>query len=320
MIFSVVTPSFKSLPWLRLAVASVRDQVHDSAALGKESPTGVVACSPKDSPLFHVEHIVQDACSPGIEEFAREVDADFYRDGQLIFRASSVHPRYSLTIISESDSGMYDAINRGFSRAKGHILSWLNCDEQYLPGCLATVNGFLSRNPTVDAVVGDMILVDSRGEILSYRKSVMAGRIYIRMHHLSIPSCTTFYRKSAVFTTGPIDASRRVIADALWVSSMLTHKMKYRTFPQPLAAFSLTGDNLSDQIQARAELEEWQSTSPLLYRVLSRPMKLLHWIHKLFSGAYTKRPVGISLYTFSSPDVRVTFEREKTPTNWPLAG
>jgi hypothetical protein len=34
-----------------------------------------------------VEHIIQDAGSPGIEDFAREVGADFYRDGNLVFDA-----------------------------------------------------------------------------------------------------------------------------------------------------------------------------------------------------------------------------------------
>ncbi|MBT8037076.1 MAG: glycosyltransferase [Verrucomicrobiae bacterium] len=30
-------------------------------------------------------------------------------------------------IYKEKDSGMYDAINRGFKKAKGDILAWLNC-------------------------------------------------------------------------------------------------------------------------------------------------------------------------------------------------
>jgi glycosyltransferase involved in cell wall biosynthesis len=44
--------------------------------------------------------------------------------------------------LSEPDNGMYDAINKGFRLAKGRILAYLNCDEQYLPGTLKYVNAW----------------------------------------------------------------------------------------------------------------------------------------------------------------------------------
>src|SRR4029450_671286 len=70
-----------------------------------------------------VEHIVQDAGST---------------DGTLDWLTRDT--RGSAFI--ERDSGMYDGVNRGLRRAEGDILSYLNCDEQYLPGCLQTVESF----------------------------------------------------------------------------------------------------------------------------------------------------------------------------------
>ena len=63
------------------------------------------------------EQLVQDACST---------------DGtpEWLFRQPD------LKAVSEPDAGMYDAINRAWGRAQGQILSWLNSDEQYLPGTL----------------------------------------------------------------------------------------------------------------------------------------------------------------------------------------
>jgi glycosyltransferase involved in cell wall biosynthesis len=74
--FSIVTPTFRQLDWLRLCIASVRDQV-------VATPTTLEA---RRSTLS-VEHIIQDAETPGIEELARELGAEFYRNGQLIFHA-----------------------------------------------------------------------------------------------------------------------------------------------------------------------------------------------------------------------------------------
>jgi len=39
-------------------------------------------------PTLRVEHLIQDAGTPGIEDFAREINADFYQDGELVFSSS----------------------------------------------------------------------------------------------------------------------------------------------------------------------------------------------------------------------------------------
>ena len=66
------------------------------------------------------EHIVQDSCSD---------------DGTQDWLTKDSRVRAFI----EKDGGMYDAVNRGYRRATGDILCYLNCDEQYLPGALATV-------------------------------------------------------------------------------------------------------------------------------------------------------------------------------------
>ena len=45
---------------------------------------------------------------------------------------------------------MYDAVNRGMRKARGEIIAYINCDEQYLPGALKAVEEFFARNPEVE--------------------------------------------------------------------------------------------------------------------------------------------------------------------------
>ena len=81
-----------------------------------------------DQQGVEVEHIVQDSCSDdGTQDWLP-------RD-----------PRVKAFV--EKDAGMYDAVNRGYRRATGDIFAYFNCDEQYLPGALKTVQGFLKRIP-----------------------------------------------------------------------------------------------------------------------------------------------------------------------------
>ncbi len=116
-----------------------------------------------------LEHIVQDSVS---------------NDGTLDWLPTD--PR--VTAYIEKDEGMYDAVNRGLRRAKGDLLAYLNCDEQYFPGALRAVYDYFQANPKVDVVFADTIVVDQSGKFLACRKAVQPLR-----HHVPGQSSPDFY-------------------------------------------------------------------------------------------------------------------------------
>ncbi len=63
-------------------------------------------------------------------------------------------------VVSEPDRGQSDALNKGFARARGEILGWLNSDDIYLPGAFAAAARVFATRPEVEVVYGDWYTID----------------------------------------------------------------------------------------------------------------------------------------------------------------
>jgi len=123
------------------------------------------------------EHIIQDATSTD--------DTPAWLESQS-----------NLMAISEKDAGMYDAINRAWARSNGDFLSWLNSDEQYLPGTLAKVQAYFDTHPDVDVVFGDYIVTDPDGHPIALRREIPFRKIYVANSFLNMQSATIFLGES----------------------------------------------------------------------------------------------------------------------------
>ena len=110
------------------------------------------------------------------------------------WNGSKVMPTARLFV--EPDRGMYDALTKGISRAAGDIISHLNSDEQYLPGALEIVHRFFTRNPKIEVLFGDAILISAEGTPLGYRRIISPLRSHTVACHLGTLTCSTFFRRS----------------------------------------------------------------------------------------------------------------------------
>lgn len=108
--------------------------------------------------------------------------------------------------ISEKDDGTADAINKGFERAVGDILAYLNSDDYYYEDTLERVAKIFESNPDVDVVYGDCVFVDSKGQFIRYFSEI---EDYDRQRLLNnsdfIMQPSTFWRKRVYQEYGPFD-------------------------------------------------------------------------------------------------------------------
>src|SRR5690348_14672359 len=67
--------------------------------------------------------------------------------------------------VSEQDHGQTDAINKGFNRANGEILAWLNSDDTYHPQAVAEAVKYLIEHPEVGMVYADCNFIDEQDRV-----------------------------------------------------------------------------------------------------------------------------------------------------------
>jgi glycosyltransferase involved in cell wall biosynthesis len=304
--FSVVTPSFGQLEWLELCVASVRDQVANSAKQGADRGDGPLVAggeSAEEAEALSIEHIVCDGGSEGIEEFRQRMRARFPQT-----------PHYRLEFVIGPDAGMYDAINKGLRRASGDICSYLNCDEQLLPGALAAAGDYFGNHADTDVVFGDTVVVGRNGEPLCYWRPYVPSLAHLAGATLNTLSCSTFFRRSVVEAGHLFEPQWKAVGDLRWIRGLLEQRRRMACVPKPLAAFTFLGDNLGAGAKARQEFEASRESRSGAVRWLRRGM---HGMRKLFSGAYVRRKVTYDLFALSDPLRRRRFTCESLGWTWP---
>ena len=138
--------------------------------------------------------------------------------------------------VSEPDHGQADAIVKGFKRATGNILGFLNSDDYLLPHSLQVVAGEFSKNESLEFVVGRSIVVDRQSK-LKYTWTPP----FINYWTMLCTGCwfhqpASFWRKSAYDEVGGIDASLRFALDYdLFVR--LAKRKRPKIIKEILAAF-----------------------------------------------------------------------------------
>jgi glycosyltransferase involved in cell wall biosynthesis len=103
--------------------------------------------------------------------------------------------------IQEPDTGMSQAINRGFDRARGEWVMWLNADDRLQPGVLAQLKEILRRS-TADVVYGDFNFVQEDGRFLRVVRSPRWSLFVHVHHHCFIGSTAAFYRRQTIIDAG----------------------------------------------------------------------------------------------------------------------
>jgi glycosyltransferase involved in cell wall biosynthesis len=225
-LISIITPSFNQADFIGDALESVRGQNYENW-----------------------EHLVIDG---------RSTDGTI----DLLQYESTKSGKCRMSWVSEGDTGQSEALNKGFRRATGEIIGWLNSDDRYRPDCFEHVVKAFRENPNADVIYGDYSIVDEAGGVLRIRREIEFNAFILRYHHvLYIPTTATFFR-------------RRIFAEGNWLNERLQYAMdleffirlsergyRFKHIPHLLADFRMQPDSKTCRAPDQQRMEHRQVVS-----------------------------------------------------------
>lgn len=148
-------------------------------------------------------------------------------------------------VVREKDAGMSDGINRGFRRATGDWVMWLNTDDYLLPGALEQVARFAAQHPGVDVIYGDVEFVDADKRHLRFKREHEFNFNVLLFYGCYIQSTATFFHRRIIEAGHLLDVDYRVCMDFEYYVRLARLGYRFAHLPEVLAAFRWHETNTS---------------------------------------------------------------------------
>lgn len=191
-------------------------------------------------------------------------------------------------VLSESDQGIYYAMNKGLALATGDIIGFLNSDDFYSDKNVIAEVVAMFNLPGTEAIYGDLDYVSLHNKFQIVRKwrsgEYAKGRFYAGWMP---PHPTFFARKSVYDQFGGYDTRLRSSADyELMLRLGLVHNVTMKYLPKVMVKMRMGGQsNRSFRNRILAHLEDrkvWKllGLTPRIYSLWLKPLQKLrqYWI------------------------------------------
>ncbi len=124
------------------------------------------------TPCFNSERFIVETIRSVIDQGYPDLEY-FIVDGGSTDNTVKIIQKYEKSItwwVSEPDQGMYDALNKGFSRSTGEIMLWINSDDFLFPKSLFSIAKVFNDLPEINWIHGLKVTIDKDGVVLNVRK------------------------------------------------------------------------------------------------------------------------------------------------------
>ena len=178
-LISIITPAFNSADVIEKCILSVKNQTYNN-----------------------IEHIIIDG---GSTDRTKEILEKYAKE-------------YNLKWISEKDSGVSDAMNKGFRMASGQIFSWIDSDNFYLHDDFISEIMAVHNSKDIDIVLTNCFLNYTGSKKMHLvNPKIPTFDSLLNIGNSITPECV-FFKRDLFFKVNGFDVSLKLLADYdLWI-------------------------------------------------------------------------------------------------------
>jgi glycosyltransferase involved in cell wall biosynthesis len=143
------------------------------------------------------------------------------------------------------DRGPADGLNKAFTRATGELLSYLNADDLYLPGCFRAAARAAEHYPSAAVIYGDGYKANAEGKVVRRVISTQFGAKRFVYGGALVLQQSTFYRAEAFRAVGGFNLQNRTSWDAELLLDMALKKMPMVHVPGYWSVFRIHSDSIT---------------------------------------------------------------------------
>jgi glycosyltransferase involved in cell wall biosynthesis len=260
--FSIVTPSYNQARFIEETIESVISQKGD----------------------FYIQYIIGDAGS-------KDGSVDIIKRYDKLVKSKGFKPNcLGVTIEwwSKKDKGQSDAINKGFKKATGEYLAWLNSDDVYYPGAMAAALKEFDKDKNLGLVYTDFEDIDAESKHLENRHADPFDLERIVHVGNMVPQPASFMLREAAKSVGFLNEKYHYAMDYdLWIR--IGQKYTVKKTKGCWAKFRLHDESKTVSLEKKFWKEVWE---------ISRK-----------NGADITSPIFINHYFSVSPFLMTTINR-----------
>ncbi|MGA1824852.1 MAG: glycosyltransferase family 2 protein [bacterium] len=191
MVVTIITPSYNQGDYIEQTIKSVINQTYP-----------------------HIEYFIYDGCS---------TDRTYN-----VLKKYAKHKRVA-GIVMEKDNGQADVIIKGFKRARGEIVGWINSDDRLAPNIVEKSVDAFNKNEYISITYGDIQFIDNQGR--NIKKKIPYSSIskdYLLNTNYVVYQQGSFYRKKIVEQIGYLNKNLYYCMDLdLWLKLLDGYQARY---------------------------------------------------------------------------------------------
>lgn len=207
------------------------------------------------TPTWNQAEYIEDTIKSVVEQTYKNIEYIIVdnnsNDGTEQIVQSYMEKDSRILYIREADHGQAEAINKGFRRATGDIVCWLNSDDYYYDEQVLekVVQSFL-QNPSKEIVVGDAWYCDKEKNLTEYSKSdrQVPDWVITRWYYIVQPS--VFWKKTEIM----LDETYHYAFDwKFFIQMFQSHTVLYTQ--EPYSVYRMYEENKTGQDNAKRKKE-----------------------------------------------------------------